>query len=108
MEGWRDELNALTMALGAAPPAANQPQLQQVKPGTGGKPRTCHYSSETGRLIPPPSRAMSRGNSRGGSRGGAVRQDQFMNKLEHIAEDPDMEGQVRDKLSRSAISRYNN
>lgn len=56
------------------------------------RPKTSQYSAETGRLIPPPSRAMSRGPSRAGSR------MSFMNKFQHITEDPDHENMVRKSL----------
>ena len=51
------------------------------------RPKT-QYSETTGRLIPPPSRAMSRGPSRGASRQGR------MGQLQHIAAEPDMEAVV--------------
>ena len=52
-EAWRDELHALTNALGV------EHKKHQPAP-IGGRPKT-QYSETTGRLIPPPSRAMSRG-----------------------------------------------
>lgn len=59
------------------------------------RPKT-QYSETTGRLIPPPSRAMSRGASRLGSRQGSRmgQRDIFQRNLQHIAEDPDIESHV--------------
>lgn len=54
-----------------------------------GRPRTV-YSADTGRIIPPPSRAMSRRASRHGSRQGQMGQQPFL----HIAAEPDMESTV--------------
>ena len=81
-DAWRDELRALTEAIGI------NPEEKQKKPKME-QPRTAHYSQETGRLIPPPSRAMSRGNSR------ASRREQAFNQFSHIAEGPDVESMVR-------------
>ncbi len=55
-ESWRDELRDMTERAGLGLPK-EEPKEQPVK-------RTSVYSAETGRLIPPPSRAMSRGFSR--------------------------------------------
>lgn len=73
-EAWRDELRALTEAIGVS--NNNLPKISDGRPlkpttsdghrsrmatvGEGGRPRTTQYSANTGRLIPPPSRAMSR------------------------------------------------
>ena len=46
------------------------------------------YSQETGRLIPPPSRAMSRGNSRRAQR------SYGLGSLQHIVPAPDLENMV--------------
>ncbi|XP_071495051.1 uncharacterized protein [Diadema antillarum] len=55
---WRDELRAITEQAGLGlPREIKEVQAEQPK-------RTSVYSAETGRLIPPPSRAMSRGVSR--------------------------------------------
>lgn len=84
-EAWRNELQNLTQLL------VGEEQPQQPKPclpKEPEKPRTL-YSAETGRLIPPPSRAMSRAASRRASRHG--NRDQF---LHHIAAEPDMESMV--------------
>lgn len=84
-EAWRDELKALTDALRdnqTEPP--KQPKLQE-------RPKT-QYSETTGRLIPPPSRAMSRGPSRQCSHQG--QRDLYQRNFQHIAENPDMESQV--------------
>ena len=83
-EAWRDELKALTDAIKDYQP----PQEQQQKPLE--RPKT-QYSETTGRLIPPPSRAMSRGNSRQASRQGSRGGNR---NFQHIAEDPDMETEV--------------
>ncbi|XP_072051124.1 uncharacterized protein [Amphiura filiformis] len=55
-DSWRDELRDLTERAGLGLPK-EEPKEQPVK-------RTSVYSADTGRLIPPPSRAMSRGFSR--------------------------------------------
>ena len=55
---WRDELRTITEQAGLGlPNEIKEAQAEQPK-------RTSVYSAETGRLIPPPSRAMSRGVSR--------------------------------------------
>ena len=55
---WREELRQLTEKAGMGLPKEIKEQ-QEVQPR-----RTSVYSAETGRLLPPPSRAMSRGFSR--------------------------------------------
>lgn len=55
------------------------------------RPKSTMYSPETGRLIPPPSRAMSRGFSRRGQR------ERYLGHLQHIAAEPDMETVVSKK-----------
>ena len=82
-DAWRDELRALTDAIGLTEDAKKA--SMKAEPN---KPRTSQYSSETGRLIPPPSRAMSRGASR------ASQRDKFMNKLQHITDDNSPENMV--------------
>ncbi|XP_052263262.1 protein TBATA-like isoform X2 [Dreissena polymorpha] len=89
-ETWRDELKALTDAI--------QQNASEQKPEENKlpeRPKT-QYSETTGRLIPPPSRAMSRGPSRQASRQGSRQggRDVFQRNFQHIAEDPDMEAQV--------------
>lgn len=88
-EAWRDELKALTDAIKEV--EAEKPK----EPKLPERPKT-QYSETTGRLIPPPSRAMSRGSSRQGSRQGsrAGQRDLFQRNFQHIAEDPDMESHV--------------
>ncbi|KAL4239370.1 hypothetical protein ACF0H5_000187 [Mactra antiquata] len=88
-EAWRDELKALTDAL------QQVEQEQPKEPKMLERPKT-QYSETTGRLIPPPSRAMSRGASRQGSRQGSRmgQRDILQRNLQHIAEDPDMESHV--------------
>ncbi|XP_069125038.1 protein TBATA-like isoform X2 [Argopecten irradians] len=89
-EAWRDELQQLTRIL------MGEEQQQKPKapaiPREPERPRTL-YSAETGRLIPPPSRAMSRGASRRASRQGAREP-----LLRHIAAEPDMESMVLSML----------
>lgn len=53
------------------------------------RPKTTVYSPETGRIIPPPSRALSRN---GASR--RAQRDRFLGNLQHIAAEPDMENMV--------------
>jgi len=85
-EAWREELEALTSAVGAA----GLEDMQRRPPSV--KPRTAQYSTTTGRLIPPPSRAMSRGNSR------AARREVFFNKLQNISDNPDIETMIMQML----------
>ncbi|GFO23518.1 protein spatial [Plakobranchus ocellatus] len=108
-EAWRDELKTFTRALGlgeeeqpgqvnSAPPN----DILQAPPRSPRKdeetrPRSTMYSPETGRLIPPPSRAMSRGVSRRGARGaqiGGPQQPWASGNLQHISTDPDLENMV--------------
>ncbi|XP_012944195.1 protein TBATA [Aplysia californica] len=90
-EAWRDELSAFTQKLNLdnevpAPASASGPKPEEEQ-----RPRSTMYSPETGRLIPPPSRAMSRGGSRRGRYNG----QQFVGgSLQHIAADPDLENVV--------------
>ena len=79
-EAWRDELRALTEAV-----QHTKEQKAKAAEEEERRPKT-QYSAETGRLIPPPSRAMSRGGSRGGNRG--------MGQFQHIMEEPDTESMV--------------
>ncbi|XP_046364997.2 uncharacterized protein LOC124141135 [Haliotis rufescens] len=76
-EAWRDELKAFTEQLNAAEERKRDQE----------RPRTTQYSAETGRLIPPPSRNMSRGASRRG-------RPQFVPSMQHIAAEPDIENMV--------------
>ena len=62
-EAWRDELKALTNALGIGPKQQEPTPPGGLKPETG-RPKT-QYSETTGRLLPPPSRAMSRSGAVG-------------------------------------------
>ncbi|KAK3594384.1 hypothetical protein CHS0354_009677 [Potamilus streckersoni] len=82
-EAWRDELKKLTDGLQLE---AQQPNVQEKKEPE--RPKT-QYSETTGRIIPPPSRALSRGRSRSGSR-----LEQRMGNFQHIATEPDMETHV--------------
>ncbi|KAK7112442.1 protein TBATA-like isoform X2 [Littorina saxatilis] len=89
-EAWRDELKRFADGLGDVP-LTKDPARDCLPKAEEERPKTTMYSQETGRLIPPPSRAMSRGNSRRGQRtpyyglGG---------NLQHIAPAPDMENVV--------------
>lgn len=85
-EQWRDELQHLTKTLGLdfEEVVPKKPQA----PGATERPRT-QYSETTGRIIPPPSRAMSRGRTV--SRQGG---DKYYGNLQHIAAEPDMETMV--------------
>lgn len=85
-EQWRDELQQLTKAIGFGIDEL-APQKPQA-PGVPERPKT-QYSETTGRIIPPPSRAMSRGRT--GSRQG---RDKYFGTLQHIAPEPDMETMV--------------
>lgn len=85
-EQWRDELQQLTKAIGFGTDEL-APQKPQA-PGVPERPKT-QYSETTGRIIPPPSRAMSRGKT--GSRQG---RDKYFGTLQHIAPEPDMETMV--------------
>lgn len=83
-ETWRDELANFTKSLGLDVELGQPPKDEETRP------RTTVYSPETGRLIPPPSRAMSRSGSRKG-RG----QQQFIGgNFQHISADPDLENIV--------------
>ncbi|XP_064638109.1 uncharacterized protein C4orf17-like isoform X1 [Lineus longissimus] len=80
-DAWREELQYLTQAaLIPHPKIEERPQSQQKK---------SMYSEKTGRLVPPPSRAMSRGNSRGYSRSRRGERP-----WEHIVEENDLETKV--------------
>jgi hypothetical protein len=85
-EQWRDELQNLTKALGLG--VEEMAPKKSQAPGVMERPKT-QYSETTGRIIPPPSRAMSRG--RIGSRQG---RDKYYGNLQHIAPEPDMETMV--------------
>ncbi|XP_059140441.1 protein TBATA-like [Physella acuta] len=80
-EAWRDELAEFTKNL------LLQEEPVKQKPEEEKRPRTSVYSPDTGRLIPPPSRAMTRGGSRRGH--------QFVGgNFQHISADPDLENTV--------------
>lgn len=55
-EPWRVELQELAKAAGIPEKAAETPKLERQ--------RTSQYSAATGRIIPPPTKSLSRGNSR--------------------------------------------
>ncbi|RUS85571.1 hypothetical protein EGW08_006654, partial [Elysia chlorotica] len=108
-EAWRDELKSFTRALGLDDAEQQKPvngippnDILQAPPRSPRKeeearPRSTMYSPDTGRLIPPPSRAMSRGMSRKGSRGGqygGAQQPWASGNLQHISTDPDVENMV--------------
>ncbi|KAK7498589.1 hypothetical protein BaRGS_00010249 [Batillaria attramentaria] len=86
-EAWRDELKRFTEQLGVdeQPRDGLNVRREEEQP----RPRTTMYSPDTGRLIPPPSRAMSRGASRRG-----YQADRFLGPLQHIAAEPDLENTV--------------
>lgn len=88
---WRSELQVFTEALGLVQPKDQKlNKMEQRKtPMTGGRPKT-QYSETTGRIIPPPSRAMSRGFSRA-----SQRRDQCMTMAEQLnIETPNAEDMV--------------
>jgi len=108
-DAWRDELQALIDAIGVSnsnlPKQRNNgvPRTPKTAPKTpadyvrghsrgqkaeGNRPRTSQYSAATGRLVPPPSRAMSRQASRQG------RRTATMEQLEQLTGDPDTESIV--------------
>ncbi|KAL8565007.1 hypothetical protein ACOMHN_003383 [Nucella lapillus] len=84
-EAWRDELKRFTDQLGDV---SLKDPAKDCLPREEEKPRASMYSQETGRLIPPPSRAMSRGNSRRGQR------MPNLGAFSHIVPAPDMENMV--------------
>ncbi|CAH1793819.1 unnamed protein product [Owenia fusiformis] len=84
-ETWREELRKLTEAAGL-------PQFSDQSRPTE-QPRQTVYSTNTGRLIPPPSRAMSRGP---GSR--MSQREKMFTQMEHIAAAPDTENTVLQML----------
>ncbi|XP_055874953.1 protein TBATA-like isoform X1 [Biomphalaria glabrata] len=89
-EAWRDELAAFTKSLLQDNEALQKELSADQRAEEDKRPRSTMYSPETGRLIPPPSRAMSRGASRRG-RGN----QQFVTgSLQHISADPDLENIV--------------
>ena len=94
-DAWRDELRRLTEALGLLPKEQEQQQQlqmqQQQQQQETERPRTrTMYSPQTGRLIPPPSRAMSRAQTRSGSR----QSQRGYPPFQHIAQEPDNENMV--------------
>ncbi|CAG5117107.1 unnamed protein product [Candidula unifasciata] len=90
-EAWRDELAAFTRALGVEEVlAGNKVAPVDSKPASEGRKRSTVYSPDTGRIIPPPSRAVSRGQSRKGQAN-----NQFIGgNLQHISTYPDWENLV--------------
>jgi len=87
-EAWREELRALTDAIGLPRDDILKP-MPRAAPFTPQRPRTTEYSTETGRLIPPPSRAMSRHASRQGRR-----EQLFSQWQQTIGEQPEVEDMV--------------
>ncbi|XP_076459877.1 protein TBATA-like isoform X2 [Babylonia areolata] len=87
-EAWRDELKRFAEQLGDGVTLTKDPAKDSL-PKDEERPRTTLYSQETGRLIPPPSRAMSRGHSRRGQR-----TPNSYPSLQHIAPVPDVENVV--------------
>ncbi|BFZ02914.1 hypothetical protein BsWGS_05953 [Bradybaena similaris] len=90
-ETWRNELTAFTRALGVDEILAdNKAAAAASKPASEGRKRSTVYSPETGRIIPPPSRAVSRGQSRRGQGN-----QQFTGgNLQHISAYPDWDNLV--------------
>ncbi|ELU10012.1 hypothetical protein CAPTEDRAFT_221402 [Capitella teleta] len=83
IDAWERELFSLAQAL----------QLDKHKPPPVQKPDSrARYSENTGRLIPPPSRAMTRGSSRGS------RCDLRSSQYQHIVPQPDISGLVLQML----------
>ncbi|KAK2189612.1 hypothetical protein NP493_101g05046 [Ridgeia piscesae] len=91
-EAWREELRALTDAIGLPRDDILKP-MPRAAPFTPQRPRTTEYSTETGRLIPPPSRAMSRHASRQGRR-----EQLFSQWQQTIGEQPEVEDMVMQML----------
>ncbi|XP_013392445.1 uncharacterized protein LOC106160400 [Lingula anatina] len=91
-EAWRDELKMLTELAQYNPSEDRRLKPEEKKVEEMTRPKT-QYSSETGRLIPPPSRAMTRQGSRQNKR------QQFFSQYEHIAPEPDMETMVFQMLA---------
>ncbi|XP_071808803.1 protein TBATA-like isoform X2 [Asterias amurensis] len=81
---WREELRQLTEKAGMGLPKEIKEQ-QEVQPR-----RTSVYSAETGRLLPPPSRAMSRGFSR--------QKQRPRDLFQHIVPEMDQEALVMEML----------
>ncbi|XP_038062082.1 protein TBATA-like isoform X2 [Patiria miniata] len=81
---WREELRQLTDKAGLGLPKEIKEQ-QEAQPK-----RTSVYSADTGRLIPPPSRAMSRGFSR--------QKQRPRDLFHHIAPEVDQEALVMEML----------
>eukprot|EP00058_Branchiostoma_floridae_P010504 XP_002595992.1 hypothetical protein BRAFLDRAFT_123731 [Branchiostoma floridae] len=93
---WRDELKDIVEKAGLAPPTEQELKDRDLLPK-----RQTKYSKETGRLIPPPSRAMSRQASRQGSRQGG-RYNHFM----HISPDPNAEVLILQTDSIQAVQQW--
>ncbi|XP_025095180.1 protein TBATA-like isoform X1 [Pomacea canaliculata] len=88
-ETWRDELLRFTQALTNGADLTVADVAAKDKKADDERPKTTVYSPETGRIIPPPSRALSRN---GASR--RAQRDRFLGNLQHIAAEPDMENMV--------------
>ncbi|XP_070544383.1 protein TBATA-like isoform X2 [Ptychodera flava] len=83
-DSWKDELRSLTEKAGLGLPT-------DIKKHEESQPkRTSVYSADTGRLLPPPSRAMSRGASR--------QQQRKLDLYHHIAAQQDNEALVLEML----------
>lgn len=100
-EAWRDELKRFADQLNDTN-LTKDPAKDSLPKHEEDRPKTTLYSQETGRLIPPPSRAMSRANSRRGNRsfvgpggvGGAATNGFVGGNLQHISAAPDVENVV--------------
>ncbi|KAI0217165.1 Protein TBATA [Lamellibrachia satsuma] len=92
-DAWRDELRALTDAIGIPSSDIIKPMPRREPPTPPPRPRTTEYSTETGRLIPPPSRAMSRHASRQG------RREQLFSQWQQVTgQQPEVEDMVMQML----------
>ena len=78
------EIQELAKAAGLTPRQEEPPKEERV--------RTSQYSAATGRLIPPPSKAMSRSSSR-------MKTAQFLNKMNSSSGDALNQSNIEDTVS---------
>lgn len=88
MESWREELHNFTNQLGFSPRYVLPGRLQEGLPEARSRTGANMYSSETGRLIPPPSRAMSRQGPR------LSLKERLFNQMSEQSYQTEMENQV--------------
>lgn len=88
MESWREELHNFTNQLGFSPSYVLPGRLQEGLPEARSRTGANMYSSETGRLIPPPSRAMSRQGPR------LSLKERLFNQMSEQSYQTEMENQV--------------